>query len=85
MIKLVADAVTDPTFMVALVVSIAVFVTVLTLLPSFSRDPLKVRMKSVALERDELRAQQRARLAAEADRKRHAQRRRAPRPQARAC
>src|SRR5690606_17245138 len=43
---------------------------VITLLPSWRGDPLKVRMKSVALERDELRAQQRARLAAEADRRR---------------
>lgn len=70
MIKLVASSVTDPAFMVALVVSVAVFLTVITLLPSWRGDPLKVRMKSVALERDELRAQQRARLAAEADRRR---------------
>ena len=70
MIKLVADAVTDPSFVAALVVSIAVFVTVMTLMPSLSGDPLKARMKAVAIERDELRAQQRARLAAKADRRR---------------
>ena len=70
MVKMVADAVTDPAFMVALVVSIAVFMTVVTLLPAFGGNPLKTRMKTVALEREELRAKQRARLAAEADRKR---------------
>ena len=39
-------------------------------MPSLGGNPLKARMKSVALERDELRAKQRARLAAEADRRR---------------
>ena len=58
---------TDPAFLIAILVAIAVFATVFTLLPAIARDPLEVRMKSVALERDELRAKQRARLAAEAD------------------
>src|SRR5262249_44309094 len=44
--------------------------TVFTLIPALGGDPLKMRMKSVALERDELRAKQRARLAAESDRRR---------------
>ncbi len=70
MIEQISKAVTDPSFMIALVVAAAVFVTVFTALPAFGGDPLKARMKSVALERDELRAKQRARLAAEADRKR---------------
>ena len=61
---------TDPAFLIAILVAIAVFATVFTLLPAFARDPLKARMKSVALEREELRAKQRARLAAEADRRR---------------
>ena len=61
---------TDPTFLIAILVAIAVFATAFTLLPAFARDPLKARMKSVALEREELRAKQRARLAAEADRRR---------------
>src|SRR6188508_3372636 len=39
-------------------------------MPSLSGNTLKARMKTVALERDELRAKQRARLAAEADRRR---------------
>jgi tight adherence protein C len=61
---------TDPAFLIAIFVSIAVFATVFTLLPALGGDPLKARMKSVALERDELRAKQRARLAAESDRRR---------------
>src|SRR5690606_17531467 len=44
--------------------------TVFTVLPAFGGDVLKSRMKTVALEREELRAKQRARLAAEADRRR---------------
>ncbi|SFI84231.1 type II secretion system F family protein [Aerobium aerolatum] len=70
MIEQISRSLTDPSFMVALVVAIAVFVTMFTALPALGADPLKARMKSVALERDELRAKQRARLAAEADRKR---------------
>ena len=70
MIDQVVKSVIDPTFMVALVVAVAVFVTVFTALPAFGGDPLKTRMKSVALEREELRARQRMRLAAEADRRR---------------
>jgi tight adherence protein C len=60
----------DPSFMLALLVGLAVFATVFTLIPAFGGSPLKARMKSVALEREELRAKQRARLAAEQDRKR---------------
>lgn len=70
MIDQIMKSVIDPSFMIALVVSVAVFVTVFTALPAFGGDPLKTRMKSVALEREELRAKQRARLAAEADRRR---------------
>ncbi|EXL10223.1 type II secretion system F family protein [Aquamicrobium defluvii] len=60
---------TDPAFLTALLVGIAVFATMMTLLPAFGGNPLKNRMKAVALERDELRAKQRARLVAEADRR----------------
>ena len=70
MIEQISRSLTDPSFMVALVVAIAVFVTMFTALPALGGEPLKARMKTVALERDELRAKQRARLAAEADRKR---------------
>src|SRR5689334_5711808 len=61
---------TDPAFLIAIFVSIAVFATVFTLMPALGGDPLKARMKTVALERDELRAKQAARLAAEANRRR---------------
>jgi tight adherence protein C len=66
----VVSTLTDPSFLVALLVSIAVFATVFTIIPIGGGDTLKARMKSVALEREELRARQRARLAAEADRRR---------------
>lgn len=65
-----ARILTDPSFLIALLVAIAVFATVFTVIPALGGNPLKKRMKSVALERDELRAKQRARLAAEADRRR---------------
>ncbi|MET3793025.1 type II secretion system F family protein [Aquamicrobium terrae] len=58
---------TDPAFLTAILVGIAVFATMMTLLPAFGGNQLKSRMKAVALERDELRARQRARLAAEAE------------------
>ena len=66
----VVKAITDPAFLIALLVGIAVFATIFTVMPSLSGNTLKTRMKSVALERDELRAKQRARLAVEADRRR---------------
>ncbi|HEY4191045.1 MAG TPA: type II secretion system F family protein, partial [Mesorhizobium sp.] len=70
MTEQVVKTFTDPQFLIALLVGLAVFATVFTLLPALGGNPLKARMKSVALERDELRAKQRARLAAEADRRR---------------
>ncbi len=66
----VVKILTDPSFLIAMLVGIAVFATIFTLVPAFGGNLLKARMKSVALERDELRAKQRARLAAEADRRR---------------
>ncbi|RJG42940.1 MULTISPECIES: type II secretion system F family protein [unclassified Mesorhizobium] len=66
----VVKALTDPSFLIALLVGVAVFATIFTALPALSGNTLKSRMKSVALERDELRAKQRMRLAAEADRRR---------------
>jgi tight adherence protein C len=67
---IVVKAVTDPSFLIAMLVAIAVFATLLTLLPALSGNSMKARMKAVALEREELRARQRVRLAAEADRRR---------------
>ncbi|MBL8578007.1 MAG: type II secretion system F family protein [Mesorhizobium sp.] len=66
----VVKALTDPAFLIAMLVGIAVFATFFTMMPSLSGNVLKSRMKSVALEREELRMKQRARLAAEADRRR---------------
>jgi tight adherence protein C len=66
----IVKSLSDPAFLIALLVSVAVFATIFTLLPALGGNPLKARMKSVALERDELRAKQRARLAAESDRRR---------------
>jgi tight adherence protein C len=66
----VVKSLTDPAFLIALLVGIAVFATIFTVMPALGGNTLKTRMKSVALERDELRAKQRARLAVEADRRR---------------
>ncbi|MBZ9822675.1 type II secretion system F family protein [Mesorhizobium sp. CA4] len=70
MTEQVVKTLTDPSFLIAMLVGIAVFATVFTLMPAFGGTSLKSRMKSVALERDKLRAEQRARLASEADRRR---------------
>jgi tight adherence protein C len=66
----IVAAFSNPAFVIAMLVGIAVFATLFTLMPALSGNSMKTRMKSVALERDELRAKQRARLAAEADRRR---------------
>ena len=71
MMDAIYSVVEDPAIAMAVLVSLAVFATIYTVLPAFSGGTsLKTRMKTVALERDELRAKQRARLAAEADRRR---------------
>ncbi|MDZ5697292.1 type II secretion system F family protein [Chelativorans sp. M5D2P16] len=66
----VVATITDPSFLIALLVAVAVFAAIFTLLPVSGGDVLRARMKAVALEREELRASQRARLAAEAERRR---------------
>jgi len=70
MMTQLSKSLSDPAFLIAVFVGIAVFATLFTLMPSFAGNTLKSRMKSVALERDELRAKQRARLAQEADKRR---------------
>lgn len=70
MTETIVESVTDPSFLIAMLVAIAVFATLLTLLQTLGGNPLKSRMKAVAIEREELRARQRMRLAAEADRRR---------------
>ena len=70
MMSQLSKSIADPAFLIALFTGIAVFATLFTLMPAFGGNALKTRMRSVALERDELRAKQRARLAAEADKRR---------------
>lgn len=54
----------DPQFLLAVVVAIGVAATVLTLaLPVMEKDPLQSRIKAVALEREQIRARERAKLA----------------------
>lgn len=60
----------EPATLLSILVSVAVFATLFTLMPAMGGGAMKQRMKSVALERDALRAQQRARLAMESDKRR---------------
>lgn len=60
------SVITDPQVLIPILVAIAVFATCLTLLmPMLERNETAARMKSVALERDEIRARERARMQAE--------------------
>ena len=66
MFLLVYQAITNPQFLLATFAALAVAATVYTLVqPYFERDQLAVRIKAVALEREEIRARERARLANE--------------------
>ena len=69
MFELIYEVMTTPQTLVAILAALAVFATVYTLTqPLFERDRLASRIKSVAIEREQLRARERARLAAEANR-----------------
>jgi len=58
-----AVALTNPANLISLLVAIAVFATVITLaLPVLQGDELATRMKSAAIEREQIRARERARL-----------------------
>ncbi len=62
---------TDPQVLLVLLTGVAVFATMFTLLmPFLSGSTLQSRMKSVAIERDSIKARERARIAAETDRRR---------------
>lgn len=62
---------TDPQFIVPILVAIAVFATLITLLmPFLERNEAGARMKAVALERDQIRQRERAKASAEQDNKR---------------
>lgn len=59
----------EPANMLAILSAVAVFATIVTVaMPFLARDELAGRMRSVALERDKLRARERARLAAQKER-----------------
>jgi tight adherence protein C len=56
----------EPATMVAILSAVAVFATIVTVaMPMLARDELSVRMKSAALEREKIRARERARLVGE--------------------
>lgn len=57
----------EPQNMVAVLSAVAVFATIITLaMPILQRDELSARMKSAAIERDKIRARERAKLASQA-------------------
>ncbi len=69
MFELIYDTFTTPQTLVAVFAALAVFATAYTVVqPLFERDKLAGRIKSVALEREQIRARERARLAAETSR-----------------
>jgi tight adherence protein C len=58
----------EPTTMLAILSAVAVFATIVTVaMPMLARDELSARMKSTAIERDKIRARERARLSTEAN------------------
>ena len=61
----IADAIFDPVFILVILVGIAIFATVFTVVPIFNRSNMDQRMKSVALERESLKKKERARMAAD--------------------
>lgn len=64
------EALADPQTLLSILAAVAIFATVITLaMPLLAKDELGSRMKSVAIERDKIRARERARLAEEQGRK----------------
>ena len=62
----IAYALIEPANLLALFCALAVFATILTVaMPLLARDELSVRMKTAALERDKIRARERAKLASQ--------------------
>ncbi|HMF66196.1 MAG TPA: type II secretion system F family protein [Phyllobacterium sp.] len=71
MVNAFAKAIQDPAFIFAILVGVSIFATLVTfLMPMLSGAGLKSRMKSVALERDQIRSRERSRLASESDSRR---------------
>ncbi|SIQ97097.1 MULTISPECIES: type II secretion system F family protein [unclassified Bosea (in: a-proteobacteria)] len=68
MISLIVDRITNPQFMLALLVAVAAAATVLTIaIPLTEGQSLQKRMKNVASERDRIRARERERLNRQSD------------------
>jgi tight adherence protein C len=66
MIELFFTSLTDPRVVIPILAAFSVIATILTLAqPYFARDRLGTRIKAVAVEREQLRARERARLVAE--------------------
>lgn len=64
------EALADPQTLLSIFAAVAIFATVITLaMPLLAKDELGSRMKSVAIERDKIRARERARLAEEQGKK----------------
>ncbi len=62
----IVELLTSSQFLFAVLVSVSVFATIFTVMtPLLGGNELKTRMKTVALEREEIRARERAKLAAE--------------------
>ncbi len=63
-------SITEPQTLISILAAVAIFATIITLaMPLLAKDELGDRMKSVAIERDKIRARERARLAEEQGRK----------------
>ena len=64
------EALAEPQTLISILAAVAIFATIVSLaLPLLAKDELGTRMKSVAIERDKIRARERARLAEEQGRK----------------
>lgn len=73
MLNVLFEHLVDRQFLVMLLTGVAVAATILTVaIPMFDRDTLKSRMKATALERDRIRARERARLAESSQKKKAA-------------
>ncbi|KWT64228.1 Type II/IV secretion system protein TadC, associated with Flp pilus assembly [Hyphomicrobium sulfonivorans] len=70
------DTFTDPTFLITMLAAICAFATVLTIaMPLLAQDRMNHRMRTMAIERDKMRAERLAEIAA---RERHGRLRRSP-------
>ncbi|WP_425305383.1 type II secretion system F family protein [Chthonobacter albigriseus] len=67
--RIMIDTIRNPIFLLSVFVAVSIFFTIVSLaMPMLATDKLQNRMKAVALERDKIRARERARLQAESQR-----------------